>query len=194
MALLVLSVVLFVGAALLPFAVRATEFSLVVAFGSIDGGKPSCEASGSLVQANQCAMWLAPDAVRMLSVGGIVAVLVAGAALNYYATRRLGADGERFARTRFIVSAGAAVAVVIAYGYLRVRSQNNGFSNFGFFSVHMTNGAYVPSQTVQFGYGMGPALFVLLITAFLVPAYMSWYRFSWSPRFVKGHKKAALFQ
>ena len=192
--LLALGMLLFVTAALAPFVVRATSFGIVSGFVSADGAKPGCAAESDLAQTNQCADWQAPELIGKIGLLSVALVLLVGLGLNYYATSRLKSDGQWFAQVRFVVSLGIAALTVLVYASMRAHSQHNGSSNFGFFAVHLVNGTYVPSGTYRFGYGISPLMYTLLATAFLVPAYMSWYRFVYSSRYVGGQKKKELFQ
>lgn len=176
------------------FAVHSSKFYEVLGFQSLDGAQPGCIARNALVNNNQCASWQAPGSIKVAAVLFTVTLLVFGSLLNYYAGRRVHKEAKRFANWRFVSGLLSVATTLIAYMLMRDASQNSGSYDFGFISVNLIHDHYVPAQVARFGYGLTPALLTLLIIAYILPAFISWYRFIFSQRHVGGQKKQALFQ
>ncbi len=199
--LLLTSAVIFPFCLLIPFAIRAHTLLLVLAFSRLDGAKPSCISSGSLVAHNQCATWLAPRSIWPLSIVLLGIVLLCSLGLNLYTTRLRRADSRRFVTLRFVTTLVISVASIVVYMFMKDASQSNTSHDFGFVGANLlqhagpiTNGSYVAAQDTRFGYGITPAGLTMLAVAFVLPAFISWYQFVFSRQRVGGQKKTDLFQ
>ncbi len=199
--LLLASLVILPFCLLIPFADHSSKLNPVIAFGAIDGSKPGCSANGNIVDHNQCATWLEPHTILPLAMLILLAITVFGVVINLYAAKLGHKDGRRFANFRFIAALCISIISYMVYALMRNGSQNHASYDFGLVTSHLASntslangGPYVPDHLAAFGYGLTPAMAILLIAAFVLPAFMSWHQFVFSRSHVEGQKKKHLFQ
>ena len=199
--LLLVSMVILPFCLLIPFTDHSSKLNPVLGFSAIDGSKPGCIANGNLAAHNQCATWLEPHTIWPLVILLLLVILALGIGLNLYASKLKHKDGKRFADFRFIVVLIVSLTSFMAFAIMRDASQNHASYDFGLVTSNLASngswangGPYVPAQQAAFGYGITPAMAILLITGFVLPAFISWHRFVFSRRHVEGQKKKDLFQ
>lgn len=199
--LLLAGIVLLSFCLLIPFANHSSKLNPVLGFSSIDGSKPGCVANGNLVAHNQCATWLEPRTIWPLALLLLVIVVAFGIGLNVYASKLKHKDGKRFANMRFILALIVSVISFMAFAIMRDASQNHASYDFGLVASNLASngslangGPYIPVHQAALGYGVTPAMAILLIAGFVLPAFVSWHQFIFSHRHVEGQKKKDLFQ
>jgi hypothetical protein len=192
--LVFLSALLFPLCILPVFAVHSSKFFEILGFSSIDGGRPGCAANSSLAAVNQCANWQMPGSIKIVGILLFIVILGFGLLLSYYTARITYREAKRFVNIRFVTALVSTMVTLLAYVLMRDVSQNHGSSNFGFMSVNLVNGHYVPAHVTTLGYGLTPAMFTFIAVAYVLPACISWHRFIFSQRHIGGQKKQALFQ
>jgi cation transport ATPase len=201
LALLLASIIILPFCLLIPFADHSSKLQLVLAFSSIDGTKPGCIANSNLVAHNQCATWLEPRTIWPLAVLLLAAIVTFRIGLNFYASKLEHKDGKRYANYRFVIALAISIISFTAFVIMRDASQNHGSYDFGLVGTNlasggslMNGGPYTPISHAAFGYGITPAMAILLIVGFLLPAFISWHQFIFSRKHVDGQKKKVLFQ
>jgi hypothetical protein len=199
--LLLASMVILPFCLLIPFADHSGKLNPVLAFWSLDGSTPGCIASGNLVAHNQCATWVEPHTIWPLMALLLIVVTASSVGLNFYAAKLVHKDGKRFANYRFVMALLVSLASFTAFAIMRDASQNHGSYDFGLVAANLApngslaaGGPYLPISPATFGYGLTPAMAVLLITGFLLPAFISWHQFIFSRKHIDGQKKKSLFQ
>src|SRR6202008_4502294 len=151
---------------------------------------------GNLVAHNQCATWLEPHTVWPLAMLLLVIVIAFGVGLNLYASKLKHKDGKRFANFRFVLGIIVSIVSFMAFAIMRDASQNHASYDFGLVTSNLASngnlvsgGPYVPVHQAAFGYGITPAMAILIIAGFVIPAFVSWHHFIFSRRHVEGQKK-----
>jgi hypothetical protein len=179
------------------FAVHAPYLNPVLAFWALDGSRPDCITGSNPVDINQCATWQAPwlGGWAALAFLGVVLLGVTG----WWYTRQLRqSQAKRFAKLLFITTLGSALLTLAAYIIMRGYSQNDGSHNLGFIAANATGPLgpkhYSPVDPMPLGYGFTPVFVVLFAVAYLLPAYVNWYRLIISQRYIGGKPKERIFE
>jgi hypothetical protein len=174
---------------------------IVFGFSSIDGAKPGCIANGNPVAHNQCATWLEPHTIWPLAILLLVVLVTLSIGLNIYTSKLSHKAGKYFANIRFVMTLVISVIGFIVFVVMRDASQNHGSYDFGLIAANLAPGGslvqmgpYVPIHPAAFGYGITPAMAVLLTAGYIIPAFISWHHFIFSRKHIDGQKKKVLFQ
>jgi hypothetical protein len=199
--LLLASIVILPFCLLVAFADHSSKLNPILAFYSIDGTKPGCVAGHNIVTHNQCMSWQEPQTIWPLAVLLLLVIAAFSIGLNFYASRLSHKDGKRFANYRFVITLLVSIIGFIAFAIMRDASQNHASYNFGFVAANLApggsllnGGPYIPISHARFGYGITPAMAILLIAGFILPAFISWHRFIFSRRHIDGQRTKKLFQ
>lgn len=193
-ALILLGVIVLPLLALLPFKIHASNFLLVLAYSDVDGSQPIGCIGGvkgqdgySAAAINQCASWQAPAVLTKVAILSFLVVSVISLALGLYAYTRKHQQAKLFTLVWSLSALATAAITVTAYSIMRTHSQGHGFVA----ANQLANGEYEIVHPAALGFGINPAVLVLLLVIYLAVPLMSWYGLS----FRRNHpNKKALFQ